>query len=473
MNTKINKLKGMFKNNRDVIFKQDKYKDIYLIFQEDLCDYKLFLRDFYQRIDIKKFPSLTDTFPGLCKVIPEDENFYDRVSQLVFTGLMVCYYNFEFYLLDLSIAPTRNVSDSLAEPDSMFDSRDGFVEGYKKNIAIIRTRVKSTNLRIKEFMVGKRSKTYVGVFYIEDIHNPKHLTKLSSIISKIDVDAVLSIEDITSYLQRKNLFPTYIYVGSPDLAVRKLYEGELLILIDRVPTVIAFPTSINLSTRFRIDNINTPIFTFLERIFILFAIFMSTIFLGLLTSFVTYQSNCLSLVMVTSLNLSERGVFFPIYLEILIVLALFELCYLIGFRQSKITLSSTVVMIAGLIIGENMVNSGLVGVMLMSLSALAFLNSFIVSSNITMLFSISIIRLLLLFCSVYFGLFGLIIGICYLAYRFFQEDPIGVSYFYPFLPFDIRNVSRFFFSSSKLKNTTRAKTMKTIDKTKKRVDNNA
>ena len=87
--------------------------------------------------------------------------------------------------------------------------------------------------------------------------------------NKIDIDAILSIDDITAYLQGNNLFPVYQYVGSPDLASRRLYNGELLIIIDRVSNVLALPTTMALTSRMTIDNINIPLFSFFERSFIM------------------------------------------------------------------------------------------------------------------------------------------------------------------------------------------------------------
>ena len=118
--------------------------------------------------------------------------------------------------------------------------------------------------------------------------------------------------------------------------------------------------------RLSIDNFNNPIFNFVERGFILFAFFVSTIFLGLLCSFTTYQADSLSLRALSILKVTQKGVIFPIFFEILIVLALFEFFYFICFRQPKTTISSTVVLIGGLIIGENLVSTGIAGMFIIT-----------------------------------------------------------------------------------------------------------
>lgn len=444
------------KNNKDIKIIENKYKDLIMIYQEELCDYKTFLKFFFPKIDKM---ALDEEFPGIAK---EVDLGYEDIIQAIFSGLMVVIKNKKTYLFDLVNQPIRSVGDPNSEPESMFDSRDGFIESYKKNIALLRTRIKSDNLLINEYMIGRRSKTAVGVLYIDDIHNKLFIKKIDRILKRIDVDAILSIEDLTCFFQHNHIFPIYQYIGSPDLASRKFYDGEIIIVIDKIPTVIVIPTTFSLSTRFRFDNLNLPGSAVFERLFILFALFISTVFLALVVCFSTFQSDSLSLMLINILSDTRKDVFLPIFVEVLVTLGLFELCYLIGYRQSKMTISFSVVVITGLIIGENMISSGMAGVLLMSLSALAFLNSFVVSSNVTMTYSISIIRIYLLLCSFLFGIYGLSIGLFYLLYLLYKNTTLGVPFFYPFMPFNFKDFINFFKATSEKKN--RVTSMQVIDK---------
>ncbi len=321
---------------------------------------------------------------------------------MIFSRLLIAYRNFTYYCFDISKAPSRQTSDSIAEAESAFTSRDGFVENYKENIALIRTRVRDANLRIENVMVGRRSKTNVSLLSIEDIHNEEIRKQIKSVIHSIDMDAIVSLEDISVYFQGKNLFPVYQYVGSPDLACRRLYNGEFLVIIDRVSMVMALPVTLSISSRMSVDGLNIPIFCFAQRLFVIISLFLSTVFLGLISAFTTYQVDSLPLRALSVLKNTQNGIIFPVFFEICIVLALFELFYLIGFRQSKLTISSTVVLIGGLIIGENLVSSGIAGVFIITFTAIAFLMSFIVSSTFTILMSFSVIRFLVLLLFYYF-----------------------------------------------------------------------
>ncbi len=453
------------KQNSDVIFKETT-GNCSIYYQEQLCNILEFMKDFYPRIEQNIEKPLDQLFPGICKKIADNENL---IEQIIFSGLLVAKRNFTFYAFDLSKAPSRQTQDSIAEAESAFSSRDGFVENYKDNIALIRTRVRDANLRIENKMIGRRSKTNVSLLSIDDIHNENIRDEILKKLDSIDVDAILSLDDIASYFQGKNLFPVYQYIGSPDLACRRLYNGEFLIIIDRVSTVMAIPVTLSISSRMSIDNLNIPLFTFIERFFVLFALFISTIFLGLLVSFTTYQTDSLSLRTLSILKITQNGVVFPIFLEVLIVLALFELFYLIGFRQSKLTISSTVVLIGGIIIGDNLVKSGIAGVFIITITAICFLMSFVVSSNVTILMSISVIRLITLISSFYFGLLGVLFSSIILFYFLYKQVSMSVHYFYPFVPFDLKGIYNFFISTSSPKNIKRDKEMKIHNIFKRRI----
>lgn len=445
-----------FKENKDVIYRETNSNCV-IVYQEQLCNILEFMKDFYPRIQENTNEDLDVLFPGICKEIKED---FSLISQILFSGLLVAKRNNKYFIFDISKAPSRMVGDSIAEAESAFSSRDGFVENFKENVALIRTRIRDSKLMIENIMVGRRSKTNISLLYIEDIHNLKMKKEIEKILKDIDIDAVISMDDITGYFQKKKLFPSYQYIGSPDLASRRLLNGEFILIIDRISCVIALPITLSISSKLSIDSVNIPIFSFFEKLFIILALFLSTIFLGLVSSFTTFQSDSLSLRALSILKITQNGVIFPIFYEIVIVLGLFELFYLIGFRQSKLTISSTIVLIAGLIIGDNLVTSGIAGVLIITLTAQAYLMSFIVSSNLTTLMSISVIRLFILVSSFYFGLYGVLLACIVIVYILYRQKTLGVHYFYPFVPFDLDGIKKFFMSTSSIKNNKRDKEMK-------------
>ena len=444
------------KNNADVIYKKTR-ANCTIYYQEQMCNIIEFLKELYPKLEADLDSPIDDVCPGISKEIEPDE---DTIVKLVFSGLLIAFRNGKYYAFDLAKPPSRSPSDSIAEPDNVMGSRDGFVENFKDNIALIRTRVKDDKLQIDSLTIGRRSKTIVSVLSIKDIHNDEIRNNLLTYLKEIDIDAIISIDDLMAYFQKKHIFPSYHYIGNPDTASRRLYNGEFLIVIDRICIVIALPTTLAYSSRLKIDGINIRFFSFFERLFVVLSTIVSIFFCGLICAFATSQKDCLSLTIISTLKVSQMGIYLPVFVEILIVLGMFELYYLIGFRQSKITVSSTIVLIGGLIVGQNLISSGIAGVFLMTATAICFLLSFVVSSNVSNIVAISLSRLFVLFASLLYGLFGVILASIVLAYYLYNQTTLGVHYFYPFLPFDVKGIHRFFLASSDLKMDTRDKPLR-------------
>ena len=441
------------KSNSDVIYRKTN-SNLEMYYQEHLCNILEFMKDFYPRLNERKSDKPSDLFPGICKEIDSDEKI---IVQFVFSGLMILFREGVFYSLDIAKTPSRSTSDSIAEPDNVMGSRDGFVENIKDNIALIRTRVKDDKLNIDVVSIGKRSKTIVNLLSLSDIHDNDIKNNILNKLNSIDIDAIISIEDLMAYFQKKNIFPSYHYIGNPDTAVRRLYDGEFMIVIDRICVVVMLPTTLAYTSRLKIDGINIPYFVGLERFFILFSAIISVFMCGVFCSFVTVQKDSLSLMVLSTLKVTQTGVYLPIFLEILIILGLFELYYLIGFRQARFTVSSTIVLIGGLIIGQNLISSGVAGVFIMTITAICYLMSFIVSSNVNTIVSVSMCRLLILFSSLIYGLFGVIIASIVLGCYLYKQKTFGIPYFYPFAPFDEEGIKNFFIPSSSLTNKKRSK----------------
>ena len=389
---------------------------------------------------------------------------------MVFSGLLIAKRDDIFYAFDLSKAPSRMTSDSISEPDDVFGSRDGFVENFKENIALIRTRLKDEKLTIDSLTIGRRSKTIVSVLSINDIHNDVIKAKILKELNEIDIDAILSIPDLMAYFQKKRLFSSYQYIGNPTTTCERLYNGEFIIIIDRICCAVAIPTTLAYTSRMKIDNINIPIFSYLERLFVVFSTLVAIFFCGIVCAFSTFQRDSLSLNVLSTLKVSQTGIILPIYLEILLVLFLFELYYLIGFRQSKVTVSSTIVLLGGLIIGENLVTSGLAGVFLMVATAISFLLTFVISSNVNTILAISLLRALVLLSSLFYGLIGVTLCSVVRVYFLSKHKAFDVYYFYPFIPFDIKGIHRFLLNSSSLKVNHRDKALRVNNKIRRNLN---
>ena len=459
-------LKEELKENKDVIISYNKELKLHIFFQEQMCNITDFTKDMFPHL--LKYPDqpIDQVLTGICREI--DLSNVDLL-QIIFSGLMVIYDERvdKFYLLDLSRVLRRAVGDSNAEPQNIIGSRDGFTENYKDNVSLLRMRVKNDNLKIKEFMIGRRSKTWVGLLYIEDIHNKESKDELVSKLESVDIDALITINDIIPFLSKRFIFPIVNYIGLPDLAATKLLDGEFVIVIDRIPTVLVTPTCLSDLLEERVDYVVNKASRILQRLIVLFCFFLSTVFLGIFLSMLTYQIDILSLPLLSTFSVTQKGAIFPIFIEIIFVLFLFELYYFVGFRSSEKTLSSTIVLIGGLIIGQNLIESGMVGVVVITITALCYLSTCVVSNNILFVFGISIIRLIFILSGLFFGIYGVTLCLIILVVYFSKQSFLGHHFLHPFIPFDINGFKNFFRARASKGRTKRNTSLSLIDETMK------
>lgn len=153
----------------------------------------------------------------------------------------------EVILLDTRTYPQRSTS----EPDNdkvLRGSRDGFVETLINNTALIRRRIRDTNLTVKAYSVGTQSHTDVAVIYMENKVDKKLLANLDKCLKAIDVPSLTMNQQSLVEALYKNLwynpFPKVKHTERPDTTASAILDGNIVILVDNAPSALLLPTSI-------------------------------------------------------------------------------------------------------------------------------------------------------------------------------------------------------------------------------------
>lgn len=150
-------------------------------------------------------------------------------------------------IIDYRTYPARNTE----EPENdrvMRGSRDGFVETMIFNTAMIRRRIRDTNLTIEYLNVGRSSRSDIAICYMCNLADMDYIKNLRSQLEAIDTDAlVLGHQSIAECLVKQkwyNPFPKIRNTERPDAAAACILEGGVIVLCDNSPEAMIFPTSI-------------------------------------------------------------------------------------------------------------------------------------------------------------------------------------------------------------------------------------
>ena len=145
------------------------------------------------------------------------------------------------------------------------------------------------------------------------------------------------------------------------------------------------------------------------------------------------------------MQITERGTTFPIFIECLIVLFLFETFRLISSRAPNNYVQNIIIIFSGLFIGQNAISSGLVGSTLLLIASLSYVSSFAITNNQHLITSFDIFRLYNLILSYTFGILGFTIGLITTLLYISSQKSVGVPFFLPFSPLRPNKLKGFFF----------------------------
>lgn len=347
-------------------------------------------------------------------------------------------------LIDARTYPTRGVE----EPDKdkvLRGSKDGFVETVVFNTALIRRRIRSTDLHMEMLNAGENSRTDIVLCYMESRVDPKLLTQIRERIRSIQVDALaMNQESLAECLyQRKwyNPFPKFKYTERPDTAAAQVLEGNLVILVDNSPSAMILPTTIFDVVEEADDYYFPPVTgTYLR---------LTRFLIALLTYFVTP----------TYLLLMNHRMWIPENLEFIILkedpnvplilqFLLLELA-IDGLRLAAVNtpnmLSTPLSVMAALVLGEFSVESGWFSSEVMLAMAFVAIANY-TQSNYELGYALKFMRILNLILTQLFGIWGYIAGLIIFALALLTNKTIsGQSYLYPLIPFDRAKMRNRFF----------------------------
>ena len=344
-------------------------------------------------------------------------------------------------LIDCRTYPMRSVTEPWKDR-VLRGARDGFVETLVHNAALLRRRIRDTNLSLEMFQVGESSKSDVAVCYISGKADPNLVSDIKRRIQKIEVEALtMNIESLAECLFEHRWidpFPKFKYSERPDTAAAALLDGNVVIMVDNSPAVMILPTSVFDMIEEPDDYNFAPIIgTYLRWsrfVFTMVCMFLTPVWLLLLNN---------------PQWVPEWLQFITIYDEITVPV-LFQLLILElsvdGLKMAAVNtpslLSTPLSVVAGIVVGEYAVSSGWFNPESMLYMAVVTVGTYS-QASFEMGYAMKFLRIIELILTQLFGLWGFIAGViivvCTIA---FNKTISGRSYVYPVVPVNWGDLKR-------------------------------
>ena len=373
------------------------------------------------------------------------EEQWDTVIHSLLSGIFVLLIDGyqKALLIDSRTYPSRGVEEP-EKDKALRGSKDGFVETLVSNTALIRRRIRSTDLHMEMLSAGESSRTDIALCYMKGRVDDVFLDEIRRKISNIKVDALtMNQESLAECLyQRKwyNPFPKFKYTERPDAASAQVLEGNIVILVDNSPSAMILPTTVFDVIEEADDYYFPPITgTYLR---------LSRFLIGILTYLITP----------TFLLLMQHQEWIPESFQFILLkensniplIAQFLLLELAidGLKLAAINtpnmLSTPLSVMAALVLGEFSVKSGWFNAEVMLYMAFVAIANY-TQSSYELGYALKFMRILNLILTELFGIYGYVAAILILVFSIVCNKTLsGQSYIYPILPLNLKQLAKRF-----------------------------
>lgn len=329
--------------------------------------------------------------------------------------------------------PQRAIEDSQIEA-SLKGAHQGFVETGSQNIALIRRYIQSRELKIKELVVGRRGHTLVSILYLADVAHPEVLRELEDRIQQVDVDVIINTGELAEFIEDNpySAFPQFITTERPDAAASQILQGRFAIVVDRSPSVLIAPVAF-ISFFQNIDDYSTrwPISSFI-RLLRIFAFFIAIFLPAFYISVISYNFEIIPIKLLLTIGEFRGRVPFPPFVEAILMEVTLEMMREAGVRLPA-PVGQTIGIVGGIVIGQAIVQAGLISNIMVIVVAFTAIASFILP-NYDMVAAVRLIRFVMMIAASMFGIVGIVIALLTMIGHLIGLESLGTPYGSPFAP---------------------------------------
>ena len=339
------------------------------------------------------------------------------------------------------------------EPENdrvMRGSRDGFVETLLFNTALIRRRIRDTSFTVEYVSAGESSRTDMALCYMADKADMDYVAELREKINNIKTDSlVMGHRSVAEMLIRNrwyNPFPKIRSTERPDAAAASILEGSVVLICDNSPEAMILPTTIFDFLQETDDYYFPPLTGTYLRIVRHF-IFLFTMILTPLWYLLLLHGDQLP-VWMSFVVPNEPGAI-PIIFQLFLTEFALDGLKLASLNTPS-ALSNSLSVVGALLLGDFAVQVGLLSVDVIFYMAFVAIANF-TQSSYELGYAFKYIRMLLLFLTALFDVWGFILGLIIAVVLVATNSTVNGkrNYLYPLIPFNGKALARLFFRLKK------------------------
>lgn len=364
-----------------------------------------------------------------------EDSYYDVLYEYLLLGYTVFLVDEcdRFFALDTYAVEGRAVEEPSAQT-VIRGPKEGFTERININIALVRKRIKSSNLKLEDFNIGSISKTRVSIMYIEDIVKEEIVSEVRTRLNNIEIDSILDSGYIEELIKddRYSIFPTFLNSEKPDVVAASLLEGKTAIFVDGTAFVLTAPALFVEFFQASEDYYHNFIVSSTVRMVRLVAFLLSLLVPAVFVALVTHHQETIPTPLLISIAAQREAVPFPALVETFLMEMTFELLREAGVRLPRV-IGPTISIVGALVIGQAAVEAGIISAVIVIVVSVTAISSFAIP-NYEMANAVRLMRFILLIAAGILGLYGVFMCLIIMCLHLCKLNSIGVPYLTPIAP---------------------------------------
>lgn len=374
------------------------------------------------------------------KVSSEDKPItIHKMTSLMYEGNVMCAIPKLKVIMSMNIAniPIRTPEESASEI-TIRGPKDGLVEDVVTNIALLRKRVRNKHLCVENYSMGTLTETKLALMYMDNITNSELISTVKERLDSIDVEQLITVGQLDELISDRTYFiPTVDFSARPDFIVEALLNGRFVILLDNNPLAMIAPGNVFQLLKSPEDSYFPLLSNNISRMFRLASLISSIFLPGFFIAITTFHPDQLPFTILATISSARMGIPMEASIEMFLIIFFMEI-----FREASVrmpsSMSQTITVVGGLIMGEAAIRAGLVSPIIVVVAAISIISGATLV-NQSLANSVVFYRFIAFVLSSILGIFGFILA--YIAFMLFLSRirSFGVPYLAPLSPLSLKN----------------------------------
>ncbi|MBM7551214.1 spore germination protein [Thalassobacillus pellis] len=406
-----------------------------LLYYESLADQEKLQKKIFSQIESGRWEEVLDLPHG-----KHTENLEEALKTLL-TGHAVYVQEGSTTLTQFEV--TSQFNRSVEEPINervVRGSHEGFVENVMININLIRKRLMHRDLTFQYFRVGKKTNTNIVLAFMDGIADPNIIEQVTNRIKSVTSDAIFSPGYMEEFIEDAPFspFPQMMSTERPDRAVANLMDGRVLLMAEGSPTALVLPVTFFMFYQSPDDYNSRWISGTFIRLIRLMSFIIAIGLPAFYIAIIGFHYEVLPDDLILPVKGSINEIAYPPIVEALIMVIIVELIRESGIRLPQ-PIGQTIGIVGGLVIGDAVVQAGLISNLMVIVVALTAIASFVVPSY-ELSTTLRILTFPLIFFAGTLGFVGIVFGMLFILIHLCKLESFGTPYFAPVAPLRIKDL---------------------------------